>query len=347
MIGCGETEDEALRTHRPARGLTAILLLGLLALGCRWYAWEPREKEPPLPPEIPATDLAPGQTLTRELNCPAGHCMARFRIEVTRNGRLEVRVQPLSVSPDLLLGVILEDPIGRVLDQQDLAGRELPLRVTSSVELGPYIALVRALGGAVSYRVSASFRPGPAATATKSAAPAPPKATRVAEAGSGSRTGSVYDPKIDFQRFRHYAFATEPKAVLDAALAEGENPFTLQTEQRAARTALGKRGFTEVPATEADFLVSIQTGKHSTTWYSVRGTTHHATYDRYFDTWGAGGTSVAHSYSDNTVALDFIDPKSGELIWHGWTTEASSPTADRGAELRSAIGKVVDKFPPE
>ena len=49
-----------------------------------------------------------------------------------------------------------------------------------------------------------------------------------------------------------------------------------------------------------------------------------------------------------TPGPGFIDPKSGQLIWHGWTTEpAPQTTRDENRNLRTAVENVLDKFPPK
>lgn len=354
MIPSAASENPTIRNRRLA--LTGLIALTSLLSACQWYAWEPKEKEPPLPPEAPPIPLAVGTTLRQVLDCPAGNCQTRFRIEVDRPGELRVDVRPTENSPITSLSVVLEDPIGRILDQQNLAGRKPPLRVSSSVEKGPHIALVRAIGGLVPYTISARFRAGGQpnqAWAEPRSAPAPAPARPAARlpTGEGSQPGVVFDPKANFHVFRRYAFAQEPKAQLQAVGGggDGTNPFATQKLHRAVRAEMTDRGFVQVPVAEADFLVSAHVGSRSTTWYSVRGLEHQDAYDRYFDMWrGRGGRIVPHSYTNKTVVLDFIDPKSGQLIWHGWTTEASPPsTGDDSAVLRAAVKNVLDKFPPK
>lgn len=355
MVPSAASEKATIRNRRLA--LTGLVALSSLLGACQWYAWEPKEKEPPLPPEAPPIPLAPGETLQQVLNCPAGNCQTRFRIEVSRPGELRVDVRPKDNSPITSLSIVLEDPIGRVLDQQSLAGRKPPLQVSSSVEQGPHIALVRAIGGLVPYSIWARFRAGnqpSQAWAEPRRAPAPAQPTTPSAArlptGEGSEPGAVFDPKANFHAFRRYAFAQEPKTQLHAAGGgDGSNPFATQQLHRAIRAEMTERGFVQAPVAEADFLVSAHVGSRSTTWYSVRGLEHQDAYDRYFDMWrGRGGRIVPHTYTDKTVVLDFIDPKTGQLIWHGWTTEASPPsTGDDSAVLRAAVKNVLDKFPPK
>ena len=342
--------EAAIRHPLPALALAALIALGSLTSGCRWYAWEPTETQAALPPEPPAIPLAPGETLQQQLDCPAGNCQTRFRIEIRQPGELRVEVRPEDPNPATSLSVVLEDPVGRVLDQQSLSGRVPPLRVSSAVQKGPHVALVRAIGGQVPFAISARFRAGGVAATpwAEPTAPAPAPAPRTLPTGEGSQPGAVFDPRVNFHGFRKYAFAEEPRSRVQTA-DSGSNPFEQQQIQRAVRAEMSDRGFAQVPVSEADFLVSANVGSRSTTWYSVRGLEHQDSYDRFFDMWrGRGGRIVPHTYTDKTVTLDFIDPKSGQLIWHGWTTEpAPQTTRDENRNLRTAVENVLDKFPPK
>lgn len=346
----GLSGEAAIRHRLPALALAALIALGSLASGCRWYAWEPTESQAALPPEPPDIPLAPGETLRQQLDCPAGHCQTRFRIEARQPGELQVEVRPTDPNPATSLSVVLEDPVGRVLDQQSLSGRVPPLRVSSAVQKGPHVALVRAIGGRVPFTISARFRAGGVASApwVEPTAPPPAPARRTLPTGEGSQPGAVFDPRTNFHHFRKYAFAQEPRNQIQAGRS-GSNPFEDQQIQRAVRAEMSERGFTQVPVSEADFLVSQHVGSRSTTWYSVRGLEHQDAYDRFFDMWrGRGGRVVPHTYTDKTVTLDFIAPKTGQLIWHGWTTEAApQTTSDESRNLRTAVKNVLDKFPPK
>ncbi len=351
MIESVSPENETIRHRSLSQLLAAVCSASLLAVGCQWYAWEPKEKEIPLNFEPAAIPLAPGSTLSQQLNCPDGNCQTRFRVEVDRPGDLRIEVRPQQVNPETSLGVVLEDPIGRVLARQSLDGRKPPLRVSSPVQKGPHIALVQAIGGAVSFEISARFRAGGEAAQPWAEPPPAPAESRLPaphQPRAGSAPTAVYDPKINFHTFRRYAFASEPKSDVQAHSSGTTNAFMDQKIQRVARTELTHRGFTESSVAEADFLLSAHIGSRSTTWYSVRGVAHQDPYDRYFDMWrGRSGRIVPHTYTDKTVVMDFIDPKTGQLLWHGWTTEAAAPSTDNTEVLRKAVQKILDKFPPE
>ena len=92
----------------------------------------------------------------------------------------------------------------------------------------------------------------------------------------------------------------------------------------------------------------IQVGAHSTTWYSINSAVQNESYYFYFDAWRSMGLHVsAHTYVDGTLMIDFIDPASGHLVWHGWTTEPV-PTSeqDTGKIIKAAVRAVLSQYDP-
>ena len=105
MIESGPPENETIH-HRPrSQFLAVVYSASLLAVGCQWYAWEPKAKEIPLNFEPVVIPLAPGSTLSQELNCPDGHCQRRFRVEIDRPGDLRIEVRPEQDNPEISLDV--------------------------------------------------------------------------------------------------------------------------------------------------------------------------------------------------------------------------------------------------
>jgi hypothetical protein len=61
-----------------------------------------------------------------------------------------------------------------------------------------------------------------------------------------------------------------------------------------------------------------------------------------------GGVSTIH-YQEGTLILDFVDPKTDNLIWRGVGKKVVSETttpekSDR--EINDAVEKILKKFPP-
>jgi hypothetical protein len=44
------------------------------------------------------------------------------------------------------------------------------------------------------------------------------------------------------------------------------------------------------------------------------------------------------------LLIDLIDPESGDLIWHGWTTEPMTLSDDRDVIIKRAVANVLSQF---
>ena len=123
------------------------------------------------------------------------------------------------------------------------------------------------------------------------------------------------------------------------------NVFTLREIQRQIRYALADRGVYDAPANEAEFLIAIGVGAKSTTWYSSSFAMLPRSYDYYYDQWGLPGVGVGqHTYQDGTLLIDFIDPKTGDLLWHGWAVEPIPIAEDSATIIRNAVRKVLGQI---
>ena len=348
--GSRETGPIALR-FRPRAFAPLLIVLALSASGCHWSSWEPGERPAPAPKE-PILPLKLNETLQQELNCPAGNCQTRLRIQVDRPGTLTVAATPGGDQSYTLMNLILEDSIGRVLDQQAMQRDKSSVQVSSVVQPGPHIVLVRALGGYAPYSIRASFRAGGMATqpwAEPKAPATPPSAAPKSKPSSADeKPAAIYDPTVNFHTLRKYAFAEEPKKQLQAepGSAIQGNPFKNHEVQRVLRGELTRRGFTQVSSDQADFLISSHVGSQATTWYSIAGSNYQDHYDAYDQQWQNGARIKRHAYSDHTLSLDFIDPRNGKLIWHGWTTEPESTDGERSTAIRNAVVNLLDQYPP-
>ena len=126
------------------------------------------------------------------------------------------------------------------------------------------------------------------------------------------------------------------------------NPFLDQEIQRVLLVELENRGFEQSPASEADFLVAESASGNSMTWYSFEGAVRNVPYADYFQVWsGVGGIATVHTFQDGTLVIDLIDPKTGKLIWHGWSTEPVNSYASDKKTIQGFVKEVLNRFPPE
>ncbi|MCZ6782859.1 MAG: DUF4136 domain-containing protein [Proteobacteria bacterium] len=335
--------------HRtPNRARLAILLL----LGaCSWEGYIPGGP-PKIPTEpLPTTPLALDAPTLGALDCPAGRCQIRYRVEIRGSGRLRVDVTPHVRDDNLGMKISLQDPVGRVLDQRRAGQDELVLE--SPVEPGPYDVLVQAIGGAVPFDVVARFTSSPGGQPV-SGAPSRPRladATPTPRPAEGSKAdhGSAYDPTIDLGRFRTYDFDVNPEEMLREAPpgANVGNPFLDAQLQRAITAVLLERGLQQVDRARAELIVHSVAGANRSTWYSLYFGMNVDPYAYYFNAWRtmAGGV-VTHTFTDGTIVIDFLDPDSNELLWHGWKTDPVPPRADQRQLIQQIVTDILAPFPP-
>ena len=343
----------------PTRRAAALLLLACLAAsGCQWNSWIPGErrvKSAPSPGDF--VPLHTGLPRRAALDCPAGSCQTRYRIQVEDPGELRLEVVPSLPGDDVGLRVVLQDSAGQVLAQERATGNA-SFQVKSEVEPGPHIVLVQAIGGRVGYELTATIRRDAKRLAQELMAPVPPAAeVPPSSASSGDRvenktavlgSDSAYDPRVDFSLYRRFAFSDRPQEKLEGPPGSSTgNPFLEAQIQREIRFELLRRGFFQAEEAEADFLVSSHVGARSTTWYSVGPTSFSSSYDQWYDRWAIQGAHIRpHTFRNGTLVIDIIDMNTKELTWHGWRTDPVPPTADAKKLIRNIVTEVLDEFPP-
>lgn len=326
--------------------LALALIVLLSTSACQFDGYLPAEEAPPVL-EIPTVPLALDTTSHQELDCPAGNCQIRFRMMIEDPGELSISLQPRHSGDQIGIIIVLEDSIGRVLDRYNMQDEKPPLIVKGPVQPGPHSVLVQAIGGRLTYDIRAHLRVGgELLTAERPGRRLQPPAPTRAAYGAGS----AHDPAINFRSFRSFAFAENPEARIETS-APGQsvgNPFRDRAIQLALRTELSERGYSESAPGEADFLVDLSVDGQSSTLYVFGGLLVNQPYDHYFQTWNAlGAPVVADSYQQGTLVIDMIDPKTGKLIWHGWSTEPIGVFGDPKDIIRGFVKAVLDTFPPD
>jgi len=345
---------------------------GLLVLACTFGGYVPTEPPPPPLAESEANiaDLPVGSTTRGDLDCPAGRCRVRYRIVAPAAGELAVTVGgPAGNDGEGEAGPRLARAVLEGVGQQALVTRlrsegPPPFVLSSRVQRGVHYVLIQGLGGPLEYDVTVRFTPEAGAVAETGTLVGPPDGPPAPERRPGRsvdrtvvRLGRVApgdvsdgadvaaDPKIDVMQLRTYAFAQDPAAMLQGEPGSSQgNVFLLREIQRQIRYTLADLGKRQAPANEADFLVAVGVGSQSTTWWSTTFGGLAQTYDYYFDLWGRPSNVQAHTYQDGTLLIDFVDPKSGGLLWHGWTVEPIPVTGDDKEVVKKAVQKVLGQL---
>lgn len=149
-----------------------------------------------------------------------------------------------------------------------------------------------------------------------------------------------YDTKTDFSNMKTYDWLHVPDtADIDS--------LTLQRIKKATNTQLKAKGF-KITSDNPDFSIATHVGRKDKVRVMNWGYGY-APYGRYWGaTWGPGGVDV-YQYEEGSLMLDFVDPKSKNLIWRGSCKAQvdSSPTPEAREKLiNEAVTKILDKFPP-
>ena len=152
------------RRRRLLLAPSAVIAGLLLATGCTWKSWAPRERPPPLPANAPRslTTLTLGEPHAAVLDCAQRDCNHWYRVAVPRAGRLEVLVDTHEVPDRPVLRLLIRE-LGKQPLAQTMGGDDGALQLEVAVQPGLYLLLVQAGGARLDYTLTASLAvaPGP------------------------------------------------------------------------------------------------------------------------------------------------------------------------------------------
>jgi len=162
------------------------------------------------------------------------------------------------------------------------------------------------------------------------------------------RVRSDWDPVVSFSGLQHYYWFEPP--VREAANPFADNTLLRNRVRTSMQEALARRGFrAQESRAEADFLVTyhvvlaehvdVETFALSSNNFRHR---HHA-----FAT--VHSLSRGDAFQESTLIIDFLDPKSDDLVWRGWASGIlATRDRNRGADvLNRGIQAILDVFPPD
>jgi hypothetical protein len=166
---------------------------------------------------------------------------------------------------------------------------------------------------------------------------------------AGVRVSQDYDPEIDFSRLNTFTWAseTQPK-VGDIRV---DNPLLDSRIRRAIDEKLINMGYRKVAEVPSDFsvgyILNIQTSYGSSsvgvgTGFGIGGG---STFG------GIGiGTPIGggRSYDELTLAIDFLDPQQGDLLWRGTGNRRAGNQAtpeELSNEVLDLVENVLEQLP--
>ena len=149
-----------------------------------------------------------------------------------------------------------------------------------------------------------------------------------------------YDPDVDFSQYQTFSWMLkleEEPARRRNTLAE---PFLEKKIKKTVLENLATKGY-EKTSSKPDFLIACYVNFKRKTDVTVQ---------RYGFSYGYLGQEVGvHRYKEGTLILDFVDPRSHQLIWRGWSISAvhsgSSPQEEQ-ENINKAVEEILKQFPP-
>jgi hypothetical protein len=157
-----------------------------------------------------------------------------------------------------------------------------------------------------------------------------------------------YDQRVNFATLKTYNWLpTPPKSEV--------NQLTIRNIEFAVGKQLQAKGL-GMSEENPDFLIAVhvtkQTKVDTEQWgyaYGSGNFFHGGRYQRF----GGGpsdyefrrGTDT-YVYDIGTLIIDFVDPRTKELIWRGTATAEIDPSAPQTELVNKAVAGVLENFPP-
>jgi len=158
-----------------------------------------------------------------------------------------------------------------------------------------------------------------------------------------------YDQRVNFAALKTYNWLpTPPKSEV--------NQLTIRNIEFAVDKQLRAKGL-GMSEENPDFLIAVhvtkQTQVDTQEWgyaYGSGNFSHGGPYGRFVGGAPANydfrrGTDT-YVYDIGTLIIDFVDPRTRELVWRGTGTAEIDPSAPQTELVNRAVAKVLENFPP-
>jgi len=156
-------------------------------------------------------------------------------------------------------------------------------------------------------------------------------------------------PDADFSRYATWAWWGEAPA---AAVADtGASPRALsplgeQRVRRAVDAGMAARGYRPAAADAADLLVSFSVGsEQKTRQEQVAGRSTVIEQGSGLGDWQRNAPVRTRTYTEGTLALEFVERESRKLVWSGWASKALSSADDREQLIQDAVEAILEGVP--
>ncbi len=147
-----------------------------------------------------------------------------------------------------------------------------------------------------------------------------------------------YDPDVDFSAFRTFDWMPKPETD-ESAKSMLSGPFLEKRIKKSVVERMSGKGY-ERTSTDPDLLVAYHINFKKKADVDV--------YRYGYGYWGPRPIEVRR-YKEGTLILDFVDPKTRQLVWRGWSISAVYSDADPAEEqdnINRAVEEILKRFPP-
>jgi len=150
-------------------------------------------------------------------------------------------------------------------------------------------------------------------------------------------TSATTSPNANLGQYRTFSFF-QPTSANPKQLAFEQSPAGQVVRDRIT-SDLQSKGLT-LSADNPDLLVAYHTKTEQKTDVTDWG------YGGYY--WGGPGGVTVDQYTQGTLLIDLIDPKSKQVVWRGTASAiVNNPENPDTGKLASAVDKLMKKFPAE
>ena len=142
-------------------------------------------------------------------------------------------------------------------------------------------------------------------------------------------------PGTDFSKYHTFKWVDIPSNV-------HPNQIISQEIKDAVNNVLATKGLTPATGDTADIYVGYQCSVDQ---------------ERQWNAWGSGGrlmggmgSATSSTISNGTLAVDFYDPTSKQLVWRGSAAQTLNPSGNQQKDmqkLNKAVAKLLKNFPPQ
>ncbi|GIU42495.1 DUF4136 domain-containing protein [Shewanella algidipiscicola] len=166
---------------------------------------------------------------------------------------------------------------------------------------------------------------------------------------STMKSSSDYDPKVNFNQIKSYAWIDKKSDDTTYHL----DGLMDQRVRNAVESQLQLKGITKTSAEQADVLVNYFTKVDKKIDVDTFNT--NFGYNPYYGPgWAWGGNmhtqTTVREYEVGTLVVDLVDRASGQLIWRGSvadTVRDKSTPEERIEVVNQAIAEVMTHYPPQ